>query len=335
MSAPVSRRALLRATIAGGVLACSGRVRGAVPASIGVVGGGILGASIAMHLAEAGARVTLFERKAPASGATMNSFAWVNAFSDDAHYRDLRIESLLAYRELDQRLKLELVWGGYLDWAKDAADLEALHANAAMLAHSRFAMQRVLAAEIARLDPKLRSGPVAEAFYSKIDAHLDPVFVTQRYLDQAAAHGAEIIYPCEVRGIDLERGRLAGIRTTRGAFRLQRLVVAAGVDTPTLLAMAGFPLRLKHAPGILAHSVALPAATRLVHDAPGGLSFKQMTNGASWRPMHPARPTSPRTRASATTSWRCRRRSSPCTAHASWPRWLAFCRRRAVWRSNA
>ena len=34
------------------------------------------------------------------------------------HYRRLRIQSLLAYRELDKRLSLNMVWGGYLDWAE-------------------------------------------------------------------------------------------------------------------------------------------------------------------------------------------------------------------------
>ena len=49
--------------------------------SVGVVGGGIVGASITLHLSSAGARVTLFEKEEPAAGATSKSFAWINAFT--------------------------------------------------------------------------------------------------------------------------------------------------------------------------------------------------------------------------------------------------------------
>ena len=64
--------------------------------SVGVIGGGIVGASVALHLAQAGASVTVFEKTAPASGATSKSFAWLNAGSSDPHYRDLRMHSLSA-----------------------------------------------------------------------------------------------------------------------------------------------------------------------------------------------------------------------------------------------
>lgn len=80
-------------------------------------GGGIVGASIALHMAQAGASVTLFDKAQPASGATQNSFAWLNSFVADPRYRALRLQSLMAYHALDRRLKLGIIWGGYINWA--------------------------------------------------------------------------------------------------------------------------------------------------------------------------------------------------------------------------
>ena len=253
---------------------------GASALRVGIAGGGIVGASIAMHLARLGAQVLLFEKIGPAQGATQNSFAWLNAFVENAHYQALRLESLKSYRELDRTLSLNIVWSGYLNWASNAVEAERVQVSARQLAGTAHPTRRISAEEIMTLDPELRTGPITDAIYSSIDGHLDPVRVTRRFLDHAARAGARILYPCELTALDFSAGRLKGVSTTQGRFTLDRLVVAAGVDTPRILAMARFPLALKHAPGILAHSRPLPALTRLVHDAPGGVEFKQMADGS-------------------------------------------------------
>jgi glycine/D-amino acid oxidase-like deaminating enzyme len=253
---------------------CASRLR------VGVVGGGIVGASIAMHLAQAGAEVMVFEKAGPAQGATQNSFAWVNAFVDDTHYRTLRLQSLLAYRELDKTLSLNMVWGGYVDWASTGEEAKAVRSSAVQLAGTPYPVRAMTTDEFAKLDPGVTPGVITDAIYSSIDAHLDPVLVTRKFLDGAARAGAKILYPCELTALDVSSGRLKGVVTSQGPFPLDRLVVAAGVDTPRILDMAHFRLTLKHAPGILAHSASLPPLSRLVHDAPGGLSFKQMADGS-------------------------------------------------------
>ena len=275
------RREMLAALAA---MASTWAMRPAVAAGarlrVGVAGGGIVGASIALHLARSGAAVWLFEKAAPAQGATRNSFAWVNAFVDDPHYRSLRLESIAGYHTLDRALSLGMVWGGYLNWASDAAEAASVRATALQLEGSPYPVRAVVAQQIAQLDPHLVPGPLSTAIYSSIDAHLDPVAVTRRFLAAATAAGAKVLYPCELTALDLEGGRLRAVHTTQGTFALDRLVVAAGVDTPRLLAMAGFALGLRHAPGILAHSASVAPLTRLVHDAPGGLEFKQMADGS-------------------------------------------------------
>ena len=247
---------------------------------VGVVGAGIVGASIAYHLSRAGARVTVFEKAQPGGGATQNSFAWLNAFVADPEYRALRLQSLMAYHDLDERLKLGIVWGGYTSWASTVPEVRSLKESAAQMAGTPYPVRSIDAAELVAMTPNLVPGPVAAAFFSRIDGHLNPVEVTLRFLDAARQHGATVMLRCEVQGLDRKDGALGGVKTNQGYLPLDRLIVAGGVDTPSVLAMTGFDLKLRHAPGILAHSRPTSIVTPIIYDAPGNLSFKQMADGS-------------------------------------------------------
>jgi len=124
------RRQVLAGRLAAGAAGC---LRPALcarsPLKVGVVGGGIVGAGIAMHL-------------------------------DDPHYRALRLESLSAYRDLDQALSLNMVWGGYVDWAGNAVEADIVRANAPQLAGSAQPARAITTARLARLDPT-RTAPEA------------------------------------------------------------------------------------------------------------------------------------------------------------------------------
>ena len=137
--------------------------------SVGVVGGGIVGASIALHLSSAGARVTLFEKAAPAAGATGNSFAWRNAYTSNPHYRALRMKSISAYQELDRQLKLNISWGGGIHWATGLADAERMRAVALEFSQAGYDTRIIDAGELATLVPNVRLGPIETAMFSALE----------------------------------------------------------------------------------------------------------------------------------------------------------------------
>jgi glycine/D-amino acid oxidase-like deaminating enzyme len=222
--------------------------------AIGIVGGGIVGASIAMNLAQAGAKVILFEKTAPASGATSKSFAWINAFTDDAHYRALRIKGIRGYMALDVELGLKVSWGGAIKWVTSLAEAQKMEASARVLSRSGYESRIVDAGDISQLEPNLNLGIFESAVYCPLDGHIDPVHVTYKMLEAAISKGANIVHPCEVTELRINNERLEGVATTTGDYRLSKLVIAGGTDTPALAAQAGYTPPLVHAPGVLLHT---------------------------------------------------------------------------------
>jgi hypothetical protein len=102
----------------------------ATPACIVVIGAGIMGASIAYHLAKRGAQVTILEKEAPASGTTRNSFAWMNSSGKSPRsYYELNLAGMLGWRRLELEIgsDLPIQWGGGISWGPAGAELVAAH----------------------------------------------------------------------------------------------------------------------------------------------------------------------------------------------------------------
>ena len=93
-------------------------LRGAEGLRVVVAGAGIIGASIAYHLAKAGARVTVIDQTGPASHASRGTFAWINATwaKQPRSYHRFNQESVADWHNLQQELKIPVSWGGSLEW---------------------------------------------------------------------------------------------------------------------------------------------------------------------------------------------------------------------------
>lgn len=246
---------------------------------VGVIGGGIIGASVALQLARAGADVLVFEKEAPAAGATRASVAWINPVVNDPDYMRLRLESMRAWHEDDRALGMNAIWGGSISWAY-ASKEQALRAKAAVLQQTDDPPHVLTSRQITEISPGVHAGDdVAFAFETHRDGHVDPVHATGRYLAAARALGAKILYPCDVGGVVVSSGRMTHVETSRGRFALDHLVSVAGVDTPRIMAMMGRTLELAHKPGLVVHTDARPIVTDKVFEASSLFEFKQYADG--------------------------------------------------------
>ncbi len=242
-----------------------------------VVGGGIVGASLAYHLAEAGARVTLIEKSLDSPAATSASFAWINASHGNPRpYYDLRLQSMLEWRRLEEVLgdTLALTWGGSIEWHATPATLRAAAEEHAAWGYP---LRLIDQAAIEDLEPGI-ANPPGEAAYASLEGSVDPVAATNRLLAAAQERGARIARGKEAR-IHLDHGRVAvRILPDEEDLRADVVVLATGTDSQALAEDLGVALPLANKPGLLIQCRGVPPTLRRVVLSPEA-HFKQDPDG--------------------------------------------------------
>ena len=217
-----------------------------------MVGAGIVGASIARHLAVAGAAVTVLDAAEPGGIATAASFAWINAsWGNPDFYVRLRMRSMAEWRRLAAEIPdLPLRWTGGLLWDLPPDRLLDYAREHNALGYE---LRTVGPAEIARVEPRLQAPPEL-ALHAAAEGALEPAPGAAALLRDAVAHGARFGAVTPVLGLRQEAGRVVGIDTADGFAPADEVVVAAGAGTAALLASVGIGLNLTTPPGLLVHT---------------------------------------------------------------------------------
>jgi glycine/D-amino acid oxidase-like deaminating enzyme len=247
-----------------------------------IAGAGIIGASIAFHLARRGARVTVLEKQRPGAGATEKSFAWINAnpAKQPRSYYELNLLGIAGWRRLciESGADFQVQWGGSVKWFPSGAEADKLRKDVTRHEQWGYATHLIEPAGIAHLLPAVSPGPVGAASFSEQEGTVDPLQALGAYLKVARQAGAIIEYPCEVTGISRSDRQVRAVETTRGRIEADFLVLAAGVDTPRLARMAEVNVPLQESTGVLAHTAPCPRLLERIALAPGA-DIKQNPDG--------------------------------------------------------
>ena len=236
-------------------------------ADIVVIGGGVIGTSIAFHLASMDAgKVILLERKHLAAGSTGTSSGLVRMHYDNPLEAEIALQGFEVFRHFDEIIGGDcgFVRTGFLRTVKPH-NLEKLKANVAMLRNLGVNTWLVSREEIYEMAPYLYADDIPLAAYEPDSGYADPHLTTMGFANAARRHGAQIFQGVEVTGFELNGGgfsgeRVTGVQTPQGRIAAPVVVNAAGPWGGLVAALAGIELDTT----IIHHQVAVVEAPQEV-----------------------------------------------------------------------
>jgi glycine oxidase len=213
-----------------------------------VVGGGVIGLSVARELGRRGARVVLLERGEAAGAESSWAAAGMLAPQVEADAADAFFVFAAASRdaypdfarelEAESGIDIELDRTGTLYLAFTESDEEECARRYAWQTRAGLQVERLTASEVRALEPQV-SARVRSALRFPLDWQVENRRLTAALARACEACGVSIFTQTEVTSITVEDGRAAGVETSRGTIRANTVVVAGGAWSSRLLIARG------------------------------------------------------------------------------------------------
>ncbi len=211
-------------------------------ASVVIVGGGIVGCSLAYHLTLRGCRdVVLLERKQLTCGTTWHAAGLVGQLRATYNLTRLAQYTTNLYASLEQETGQATGFRqtGSVAIATHQARFEELKRGASMAKCFGLDVQTLTPSEIASMWPGVTVSDVVGGVYLPKDGRTNPIDTTQALAKGAKSRGARIFENCAAQEILIENGKAVGVRTEFGTIRADMVVNCAGMWAHELGAKAG------------------------------------------------------------------------------------------------
>lgn len=216
-----------------------------------VVGGGIIGCSVAYHLAHMGWRdVVLLEKHRLTSGTTWHAAGLMVTFGSTSETStELRKYTRDLYARLEDETEQATGFRacGFIEAAADADRLEEYRRVAAFNRFCGIDVHEISPREIGELFPLARTDDLRAGFYVKEDGRVNPVDVTMALAKGARQQGARIFEEVTVTGITRKRRIVTGVTTSQGNVEAEYVVNCTGMWARQLGQAAGVNIPLQAA----------------------------------------------------------------------------------------
>ncbi len=256
-------------------------------ADVVIIGGGIVGSSIAWHLTDAGCKnVLVIERESSqGKGSTGKSMGGVRAqFSTPVNIQ-MSLYSIPFYARFEEVVGHPADYRpqGYLFLATKESHLAYLRDNFARQQKLGLTTARLLPAEeICTTLPQLRSDDILGGSFCSTDGFVDPYSVMNGFMASAIEHGATLWKKTEVTAINIDQNGAFNVETTRGPVSTRTVVNAAGAWSEQIAKFVGIDLPVEPLRRMLVPSEPFsefPHSAPMVIDMSTGFHFRPEGRG--------------------------------------------------------
>jgi len=256
-----------------------------VHARIVVIGGGIIGASTAYHLArDHKAEVVLLEQGRLTSGSTWHAAGLVGQLRSSASITRVLKYSVELYKGLAAETGLETGWKmtGCLRLATNADRWTEYRRLATTAKSFGMEMHLISPEEVKRMWPLMEVGDLVGASWLPTDGQASPSDITQSLAKGARMHGARIVEGVRVTGFGMAGNRIVSVKTTQGEIACEKVVNCAGQWARQVGAMAGINVALqpvRHQYIVTEQIAGLAADAPTIRDPDRRTYFKEEVGG--------------------------------------------------------